>query len=322
MTICYFVVRGLKSQDDGSVEFYEKSPVVHQLYDDVESWTGLTAAQVLYDKLPPGERDARNIMAVRAVAAQIGVFDALAEQGVRPDAVAGLSLGITTAACMAESLARQDAFRMMRHRQGLPEIPPNTAPQGVAWAKVPPGDDASRLYGANREGVYLGVDFGQQPDGTGHTMVLSGYRSALEELAADEPELVKLMPGTSAPHTPLRDYWSQRLRAFVSTLEFQDPKLPLIACLEKPATLTKAEDVQEEIWRNATRTASVPGAISEMVRHNVRLCVIVGPSLDENIIDWPFPAVYVKEPADLPKVMEQVDKLGIELTPAAAAAAD
>lgn len=309
MKICYFVVRGIHQKDAGSIEFYETSPAVRKLYDDVETWTGLKAETVLSEDLPAGERDARNVMAVRAVASQVGVYDVLAELGLRPAAVVGLSLGITTAACMAGALGRRDTFQMMRFRQGLIEVPPNTAEQGVAWCIVPPGRDPDSFH-VPYEGVYLGVDFGEMVDGSGRSMVLSGYKAALEKLAAQEPDAVKMMPGTSAPHSPLRQYWADLLREHVSNLEFHDPEVPLIACLEQPATLTTGEQVREAIWRNGTRTASVAGALGEMKRHGMDLCIVVGPSMDERVIKFPVPTVYVKEPADVPKVEDKVRELG------------
>jgi hypothetical protein len=62
------------------------------------------------------------------------------------------------------------------------------------------------------------------------------------------------------------------------------------------------------------RTASLPYGIANMVSAGVELLVVPGPSmLDEHLglIDFPFPLLSVREPADIEVAVAKVEELRV-----------
>lgn len=298
MSTGYFVSRAAEESEEGPAEFYERYPTVRRLYADIQEWTGLSPEKLLEGELPEAHGTRNSVLAIRSIAGQAAVYDALAEAGILPDAVLALSLGITSASSMVGSLTREQMFRMLWHRRNIPELPPDEPAQGVALCAVPPERDPDWFYGEHREGIYLAVDFGETLDGS-QWMVLTGYKAALAELAAQEPDSVMMMErGTAAVHSPLRRHASEFVREHVSTLEMRDPRIPLAACLGRH-TLTTAEEVREAIWRNLVVTAGIPDGLAEMMRLGVKVLVIPGPSMADDMIKFPVPVVRVKRPDDI-----------------------
>jgi [acyl-carrier-protein] S-malonyltransferase len=315
MTLGYFVSRAAEEVDEGSAEFYDRFGSVRRFYRDVEEWTGLTTDQLLAGELPEPHGTRNAVLAIRSIAGQIAVHDVLAEAGLRPDAVLALSLGISSAACMIGSISREQLFRMLWHRRGIPDIAADEPAQGVALCIEQPGQDRSRFYDG-REGVYLAVDFGRVSDGS-RWAVLTGYREALRELAAAEPEAVMMMErGTAAVHSPLRRAASEFVRAHVATLDVGDPLIPLAACLG-PKPLTTAEQVREAIWRNLVVTASIPEGLTAAFELGVKVLVVPGPSMADNMVQFPVPVVRVKVPDDVePAVAAVKEALAAAAAPA------
>jgi len=317
MTLGYFVPRASHAEDvERTVSFYDRFPVIHGLYRDISRWTGLSVSQILTDGIPTDENGLRNsLLGVRSIAAQLAVCDVLAEAGIRPGALLALSQGITSASAMAGALDRRAMFEMLWYQRNVPQPDPDGPAEAVAFCHVEPGDDPERYYGSHREGVWAATDFGPQPDGAGRNIIISGYKTAIEELAAAEPANVMTWwtRGTSALHSPLRQPSSDYMKSYLADIEFRDPVIPLAGCLT-PTLLATGDDVRDAIWRNWVRPASLPYGIAEMVRVGVKLLIAPGPSmLDEHLglISFPFPVLSVREPSDIEVAVAKVEELGI-----------
>lgn len=309
MTIAYLVGRaGQPHHDLGSIQFFGTYPHVRSLYRDIREWTGLSVQQILAEKPPPDRGTKNSVLMIRCIAAQLAVHDTLAEHGIRPAAIVGLSLGITSASGMSGSLDRRALFEMLWYRRNGPEIPSDADPQGAAMCRVLPGKDLEAYY---RDGVYLAVDFGVAADGSCRWATLSGDRQALKKLSAEDPENVVMMPrSTVAGHTPLRQEASDFVREYLSTLEFQDPEVPLAACLE-PELLTRADEVRDAIWRNIMTTVSLPYGFAHLQKLGVELLVIPGPPMADEMINFPVPVVRVNKPGDIEVLKEKMTELGV-----------
>ncbi|ADP82261.1 acyltransferase domain-containing protein [Pseudofrankia inefficax] len=304
MTVGFFVSRAQEEVDDGSAAFFDAYASVRRFYRDVQDWTGLDADQLLAGELPEHHATRNAALAIRSIAGQLAVHDVLGEAGVRPDAILALSLGITSASCMVGSLSREQMFRMLWHRRRIPDLPAGEPAQGVALCIEQPGQDRTRFY-QGRDDVYLAVDFGRVSDGS-RWAVLTGYKAALQELAAQEPEAIMVMErGTAAVHSPLRRHASDFVRAHVETLDVKDPLVPLAACLG-PHALTTADEVREAIWRNLVVTASIPDGLAATTALGVTVLVVPGPSMADNMVEFPVPVVRVKVPGDVAEAVDAV----------------
>ncbi|MFI8091864.1 ACP S-malonyltransferase [Streptomyces sp. NPDC086080] len=299
----------------GVVEFYEAYPAVRASFEQAARWTELEVEPLLYQN-GTYENETLRIRAVSVglAAAQLGIQDVLADKGLLPDVVGGLSLGGLVASCVAGAVERQDLMRMLAEADHDPEPADAGRPEGLASAYLTPGFDPDRYYGERREGVFLSADFGYDAQGRVRITMLSGYRDALEKLAAEEPEgLVNVTEGADlAVHSPLREHLREVTRAQVAPVVFQDPRLPLCSCLEQ-RTLGTAEEVREMFVDNVVKPISLVHLNEELRRHETELALVVGPSPVMNALRYPFPAVFVDSPAAVAQAVAAVFEHGVRL---------
>ncbi|MER7105856.1 ACP S-malonyltransferase [Streptomyces humidus] len=299
-------------------EMYRSYPVMRDLYEQVSEWTGLTVGQILEEELPTAQEERQSAGTIRETALALGIHDVLVEHGLRPSALGGLSLGAMTASCLAGAIGRRELFEMLAHTRHTPELPPESPEQGLALAFAPvEGDLVAAYRGEGRAGVHLSGVFGVTADGAMQILMLSGERSALEEVAADLP------PGTIAPlpdrpiavHSPLRGHHREFMAPYVGAMPFTAPELPLFSCLEQKK-LTTAEGVRDLFDRNSTDAISLPDVCAGMKEEGVRLALIMGGSIPDGILRFPFPVVHVDQPEHVQQVLTSAFDLGIDLAPA------
>jgi [acyl-carrier-protein] S-malonyltransferase len=308
MAVAYFMMRAAQAiKDIGSAKLYESYQVVRDLYIDVSAWTGLTVSDLLEEDIPEKPEIRSSMLAIRSLANQLALADVLSEEGLKPSAVVGLSLGLTSAACLSGALRRQDAFEMLWERRHIPEMPPSGAEQAVAMCRIGPDDDPDRLCGESWPGVYPAVYFGVAPAGDCQYLALGGYRESLDRLAASEPDAVlKVFPETRAAHTPLRQHDCDFMKSYLANVRFADPAIPLIACLD-PGVLRTAPDVHVAMWQNQVRPVKVSYAMDEMAAREIDLCIALGPTQVESLMRFPCPVVRIEKPADVADVLAKVD---------------
>jgi [acyl-carrier-protein] S-malonyltransferase len=308
VALAYYVDRAPVSQE-GSIKFYDAFPSVRRLYRDIAAWIGVSEEQIIADDLPEEHESRNSMLAIRSVAVQLAVHDLLAAEGVCPQLVVGVSLGISSASAMIGALSRPELFGMLWHwhRRCIPEPAPDEPVQGTAFCHLDADSGLDRFHGKERDGIYVAVDLGLSPYGSGRNIVLSGYLAALERLAAEDPN-VKLGAATTATHSPLLKPVSDFLREHVSKLAFRDPVIPLAACLDDHL-LTTADQVRDAIWRNDSHAVSVPAGITQAIDAGTQMFLIPGPSAVEVIIDFRVPVLTVQEPADIETAVTTVNRL-------------
>lgn len=308
MTIAYFMIRASQSlKDVGNAELYENYQVVRDLYSDVSVWTGLTVPSLLDAEVPGKPELNHTMMAIRSLANHLSLADVLAEEGLKPSAVAGVSLGLTSASCLSGALGRRDAFEMLWERR---HIPASTDEQAGAVCRIGRDDDPDLLCGESWPGVYPAAYYGIAPDGSGQYVLLGGYRESIDRLAASKPDAVlRVIRGIRATHTPLRQHEVEYIKSYSADVTFADPVIPLMACMD-PGTLRTASDVRTAMWQNQVRSVRIAYAMDEMAALGIELCIALGPTQVENLMTFPCPIVRFERPRDVARVLAKVDELG------------
>ncbi|MFF2751470.1 type I polyketide synthase [Kitasatospora sp. NPDC058048] len=147
--------------------------------------------------------------------------------GVRPDAVAGHSLGEYVAACVAGVLSLPDAVRLVVARAGLMQ---ELAEAGSMYA-VHAGRELVAQLCADLPGdrsVVLAALNGPED------VVVSGAERAAADLAADwerRGAKVTRLHGTRAFHSPLMEGPVARFERIAATVDFRTPRIPVAANL-------------------------------------------------------------------------------------------
>lgn len=314
MSLGYLFGGGVGSEPHG-VGLYREFASVRNLYQQVAEWTGLTVGQILEEDLPEEIETRQSVGTVRESVHAIAVHDVLAEHGLRPAVLGGLSLGGMSAACLAGAISRRALFEMLAYARNAPGQPAGTPEQGLALAFEPAADDTVRYRRAARPGVYLAGQFGLTTDGATRILMLSGEKQALDELAAELPQgSVVPMPGRPiAIHSPLRAHFRTFMASHIDAMPFRDPGLPLISCLDRRVLVT-ADDVRDTFHRNSTDPINLVHICEAMKDEGVRLGLVMGGSIPDGILRFPFPVVHVDRPEHLDQVTTTVFELGIDLS--------
>ncbi|MEZ0090836.1 ACP S-malonyltransferase [Streptacidiphilus sp. EB129] len=312
MTLGYLLGGGVGTEPHG-LELYREYQVMRSLYAQVSDWTGLTVGQILEEELPEAQEERQSAGTVREAALAVAVHDILAELGLRPAAVGGLSLGAMTASCLAGAVGRQELFEMLAHARHAPQPPADAAPQGIALAFVPA--DGAAGPGEERPGVHRAGDFGPTADGSQRILMLAGLSEALSQLAAAAaPGTVVPLPGrTIAVHSPLRRAFRDFMAPRIDAMAFSAPEIPLLSCLELKE-LNSADDVRELFQRNSTDPISLVDVYTGLRRQGVGLGLVMGPSIPEGILDFPFPVVHIDQPEHIQQALTTAYELGIDFS--------
>ncbi|MGV9249263.1 ACP S-malonyltransferase [Streptomyces sp. NPDC003710] len=312
MTLAYIVDGGLNDPPGNGSDLYTSFASVRRLYASVAEWTGVPVDRLLARELPP-QQEYREAGAIRQAAVAFAICDLLAEKGIRPGFLGGLSLGGMIGASLAGSITRADLFGLLAHLRGAPE--PTGRAQAVARGIVPADMDPEVALGGLPEGVHISADLGVTGTWGSRMLLLSGYRDSIDELAGRLPKgTVEVHEGVAIGyHSPLCAPVAAYLEPAVVDIEFRDPKLPLCSYLDEK-TVTTADEVRDIFLRNQTEAVSLPYVVAELERHGTELALLIGPAqIDLFSGSAPFPVVQIETPQHLEEIFPYLHDLGINL---------
>ncbi|MFD2768431.1 hypothetical protein [Micromonospora eburnea] len=320
MTIGYTLSGGMAPEAPG-LDLYERYPVMREWIDQVSDWTGVDVDRLLvedfsesfYAENPRFGSDVRFVAELRQAAYSIGISDVLADMGVRPDAIAGSSLGLMVGACLAGAIERTELVELLRHRTSLPLAPEGEPARGVAVAVLPGPDELDRYVGDHRPNVYLAAELGEFIDG-GQTMYMfSGYLDDLRALAAEEPPgQVNVISFLGGAHSPLEQFVYDLRKPFIDKMTIRDPEVALYSALDGRRLVT-AEDVYTDFLRNTVQTTYTSNIGKGLAAHGVELGFAIGVTATVTMFKFPFPILPVLTAEDFEQVGPAIHNHGIEL---------
>lgn len=254
-------------------ELYDQYEFVRSTFDE--------ASQVLgYDVRALIDQDEEKLNQTRytqpaILTTSVAIYRLLADKGIEPNMVAGLSLGEYSALVAAGALDFKTAVALVAKRGSFME---EAAPAGSGKMVAVLNAEVSLIEEVCQEASAIGV-VSPANYNTPSQIVIGGEVAAVDkavELLKDAG-VKRLIPlNVSGPfHTALLKPASQRLAEVLETVEFSDFVRPLVGNTE--ATVMEKERVRELLTRQVMEPVRFYDSIAKMQEAGVTEFIEIGP---------------------------------------------
>ena len=251
-----FVFPGQGSQSVGMLDGWGAHPVVAQTLLEASDALGEDLAKLIKEGPKEALALTTNTQPVMLVAAVAAYRVWMAEVGVKPDAVAGHSLGEYSALVAANVLTLAQATPLVRLRaQAMQEaVPVGTGAMaailGMDAARVAAGClEVTQSFGAGSTESVQAANF-NDPAQT----VISGSKAAVEKacelLKANGAKRALPLPVSAPFHSSLMKPAAERLRARLAEIDFAEPQIALINNIDVTVQ-TDASAIRDALYRQA-----------------------------------------------------------------------
>ena len=254
-------------------ELYDQYELVRSTFDE--------ASQVLgYDVRALIDQNEEKLNQTRytqpaILTTSVAIYHLLADKGVEPDMVAGLSLGEYSALVAAGALDFKTAVALVAKRGSFME---EAAPAGSGKMVAVLNAEVSLIEAVCQEASAIGV-VSPANYNTPSQIVIGGEVAAVDkavELLKDAG-VKRLIPlNVSGPfHTAILKPASERLAEVLETVEFSDFVRPLVGNTE--ATVMEKERVKELLTRQVMEPVRFYDSIAKMQEAGVTEFIEIGP---------------------------------------------
>jgi [acyl-carrier-protein] S-malonyltransferase len=249
-------------------------PAARQVFDEADRAIGCSLTQLCFEGPPEALQLTENTQPA-LLAVSVAAFRVLDGQGVKPDYVAGHSLGEYSALVAAGSLDFAAALRLVRKRgQYMQEAVPPGVGAMAALLKLPEGKLDAILAEAAQGEVVSAANL-NSPD----QIVIAGHANAVSraiELARAAGAKRALLLPVSAPfHCALMKPAQERLARDLETTEFRDLAVPLVNNWQAEVIRTVSA-AREGLFQQVPNPVRWTEVIQKLVSLGVRRFVEVG----------------------------------------------
>jgi [acyl-carrier-protein] S-malonyltransferase len=271
-----FLFPGQGSQAVGmGKDLAEKYPLARQTFEEADEALGMKISQLCFegpeDQLRLTEITQPAILTVSAAAWRV-----LNEKGVKPDFVAGHSLGEYSAHVCAGTISFADAVRTVRNRGKYMQeaVPVGTGSMAAILGMSM--DAVAGVCGDAAQGQVCELANINSPE----QIVISGHTAAVERGAklADErgAKRAKVLSVSAPFHCSLMQPAQDRLAADLQALNFAQPQVPVISNVyARP--VEDAESAREALVRQVTGSVKWSESMQWLVAKDVSTFIEVGP---------------------------------------------
>ena len=271
-----FLFPGQGSQQVGMGKaLAQSSPRAAEVFAEADATLGFALSKLCFEG-PEDELTLTRNTQPAVLATSIAALRLVEERGLKPEIVAGHSLGEYTALVAAGALGLTDALRLVASRGRFMQ---EAVPVGEGAMAAVIGLDAATVEKLCREaaqGQTLAAANYNAPD----QIVIAGHRSAVErgiELARAAGAKRALLLPVSAPfHSPLMAPARVQLEPLLEKTPFRDLELPLVNNVDAALVLSGAA-ARRGLARQVDAPVRWVASVERLLAEGVRRFVEVGP---------------------------------------------
>ena len=304
-----FLFPGQGSQAVGmGKELADNYPVARRTFEEADEALGYKLSELCFEG-PEEELKLTEITQPAILTASVAAWRVLQQKGLKPDFVAGHSLGEYSAHVAAGTLTFADVVRTVRNRGKYMQ---EAVPVGVGAMAAILGmalDKVSEISNEAAQGEVCQTANINSPE----QIVISGHAGAVDraiKLATERGAKKAVSLPVSAPfHCSLMQPAQDRLAADLGALSFQNPSCPVV-CNVDAAVVASAEASREALIRQVTGAVRWEPSVRLLIKKGASLLIEVGPGKVlwglMRQIDRSKTCVTVGDEASLQKTLAQI----------------
>lgn len=253
----------------------EAYALAREVFERADAALGFSLSQLCFEGDEEELRRTENTQPA-ILTTSVACYRVLEQAGVRPDFVAGHSLGEYTALVASGALAFEDAVRLVRRRgQYMQEAVPlgQGAMAAILGASVEIVEQICREAAEGQVCAPANFNSPQQ-------IVIAGHKEAVERavaLARQRGARRAVPLPVSAPfHCPLMRPAEERLAEDLARVAFADLKIPLVNNVEA-AIVTSGEAAREGLRLQVSRPVRWEESVRRLLTEGVTTFIEVGP---------------------------------------------
>ena len=271
-----FLFPGQGSQAVGmGKELASNYAVARQTFEEADEALGYKLSELCFEG-PEEQLRLTEITQPAILTASVAALRVLLEKDLKPDYVAGHSLGEYSAHVAAGTLPFADAVRTVRNRGKYMQ---EAVPVGVGAMAAILGMPLERVSEIANDAAQGEVCQAANIN-SAEQIVISGHAGAVAraiQLATEHGAKKAVSLPVSAPfHCALMQPAQDRLAADLRALNFQNPTCPVI-CNVDAAEVTSAEAARDGLIRQVTGAVRWEESVRRLIEKGVELFIEVGP---------------------------------------------
>ncbi len=252
-------------------DFYDAVPVSKEMFELAGAASGLDVAALCFEENE--QIHITEYTQICMLAAEIAMYKALEEKGLKPDVTAGLSLGEYGALVVSGAMTPEEAFRVVRQRGIFMQ---QAVPTGGAMTAVLGLDtDTIEKVCAETEGIVSVANY-NCPGQTVITGEEKAVQAAAEALSAAGAKRCVPLKVSGPFHSPMLAGAGEKLGEVLENVEIHDVTVPYLANVTADY-VTDKDAVKELLQKQVASSVRWQQSVERMIADGVTTFVEIGP---------------------------------------------